>query len=213
MIDLVLQAAATLLVVIDPVGMLPLFLGLTVGFDPADRRRMALKGTAIAALVLLAFALLGDPLLSLLGIGLPAFRIAGGLMLLSIATEMVFERRNDRRGRSAKEMAAEGKPVVDDISVFPLAIPLLSGPGAITSVLLLMGSHQGEPLAQAAIIGVLILVMALCAVVFLLAQPLERLLGATLTAVISRLLGILLAALAVQYVLDGVIAAWRGAGL
>ncbi len=213
MIDLVLQAAATLLVVIDPVGMLPLFLGLTVGFDPADRRRMALKGTAIAALVLLAFALLGDPLLRLLGIGLPAFRIAGGLMLLSIATEMVFERRNDRRGRSAKEMAAEGKPVVDDISVFPLAIPLLSGPGAITSVLLLMGSHQGEPLAQAAIIGVLILVMALCAVVFLLAQPLERLLGATLTAVISRLLGILLAALAVQYVLDGVIAAWRGAGL
>lgn len=213
MIDLVLQAAATLLVVIDPVGMLPLFLGLTVGFDPADRRRMALKGTAIAALVLLAFALLGDPLLSLLGIGLPAFRIAGGLMLLSIATEMVFERRNDRRGRSAKEMAAEGKPVVDDISVFPLAIPLLSGPGAITSVLLLMGSHQGEPLAQAAIIGVLILVMALCAVVFLLAQPLERLLGATLTAVISRLLGILLAALAVQYVLDGIIAAWRGSGL
>jgi multiple antibiotic resistance protein len=211
--DVVLQAFATLFVVIDPVGMLPLFLGLTAGMDRAERRRLALKGTLIAALVLLAFALAGDPLLALLGIGLPAFRIAGGLMLLSIASEMVFERRNDRRGRSARELAAEHRPPTDDIAVFPLAIPLLSGPGAITSMLLLMGHHAGDGHAQAAVIGVMVLVLGLCALVFLLAEPLEQLIGMTLTAVISRLLGIILAALAVQHILDGVITAWRAAAV
>jgi multiple antibiotic resistance protein len=201
MLDAVLNAFATLFVVIDPIGLLPLFLVLTAGYDAASRRRIALRGMAIAAIILFAFALVGGELLALLGITLPAFRVAGGLMLLWIAFEMVFERRTDRRTRSAEEIARQ-EPA-DDISVFPLAIPLLSGPGAITSVMLLMGRHEGLLLYQAAVLLVLAFVLALCVLIFLLAGPIERLLGRTTTNVVSRLLGILLAALAVQYVLDG----------
>lgn len=203
MLDVILNAFATLFVVIDPLGLLPLYLALTSGQSATERRSIALRGTAIAGIILFAFALVGAQFLELLGIGLPAFRIAGGLMLLWIAFEMVFERRTERRARSAKELARPEPP--DDISVFPLAIPLLSGPGAITSVMLLMGRHQGEPLYQVAILFVLALVLALCVLFFLLAEPIERLLGPTVTQVISRLLGILLAALAVQYVLDGLV--------
>ena len=201
MLDVVLQSFTTLFVVIDPLGLVPVLLALTPGLRPAERRRMALKGTLIAAVILLGFALAGEPVLRLLGIGLPAFRTAGGVMLLLIALEMVFERRTERRSRSADELRTVGGP--DDISVFPLAIPLLAGPGAITSVMLLMARHQGEPLAQAAVVAVLAAVMGLCVVIFLLVEPLARLLGPTLTHVVSRLLGILLAALAVQYVFDG----------
>lgn len=201
MLDVALHAFTTLFVVIDPLGLLPVLIGLTVGVAAAERRRMALKGTLIAGLILLVFALAGEVLLGLLGIGLPAFRVAGGGMLLVIALEMVFERRTDRRTRSAQEMKDVGGP--DDISVFPLAIPLLSGPGAIASVMLLMARYEGDLAAQATVIGALLLVLAICVVTFLFVEPIERLLGATLTHVVSRLLGILLAALAVQYVLDG----------
>jgi multiple antibiotic resistance protein len=201
MLDVALHAFTTLFVVIDPLGLVPVLLALTIGVDAAERRRMALKGTLIAAVILLGFALLGEPLLRLLGIGLPAFRTAGGVMLLLIALEMVFERRTDRRSRSADELKSVGGP--DDISVFPLAIPLLSGPGAITSIMLLMARHEGDVAAQAVVVAVLLLVMALCVLIFLFVEPLERLLGPTLAHVISRLLGILLAALAVQYVFDG----------
>ncbi len=201
MLDIALQGFTTLFVVIDPLGLVPLLLALTVGVPAAERRRMALKGTLIAAVILLGFALLGEPLLALLGIGLPAFRTAGGVMLLLIALEMVFQRRTDRRSRSADELRDVGGHA--DISVFPLAIPLLSGPGAITSIMLLMARHEGDLAAQALVIAMLLVVMALCVAIFLFVDPLERLLGPTLTHVISRLLGILLAALAVQYVLDG----------
>jgi multiple antibiotic resistance protein len=201
MLDSALQAFTTLFVVIDPLGLVPLLLALTVGVPAAERRRMALKGTLIATLILLGFALLGEPLLELLGIGLPAFRIAGGVMLLLIALEMVFQRRTDRRSRSADELRDVGGHA--DISVFPLAIPLLSGPGAITSIMLLIARHEGDLAAQAVVLAMLLVVMALCVAIFLFVEPLERLLGPTLTHVISRLLGILLAALAVQYVLDG----------
>jgi multiple antibiotic resistance protein len=201
MLDVALHAFTTLFVIIDPLGLLPVLIGLTAGMAAAERRKMALKGTLIAGVILLLFALAGEALLGLLGIGLPAFRVAGGGMLLVIALEMVFERRTDRRSRSANEMKEVGGP--DDISVFPLAIPLLSGPGAIASVMLLMARYEGDLAAQATVLAALLLVLALCVVVFLFVEPLERLLGATLTHVISRLLGILLAALAVQYVLDG----------
>jgi multiple antibiotic resistance protein len=123
-------------------------------------------------------------------------------MLLWIAFEMVFERRTERRTRSAEEISRQP---AEDIAVFPLAIPLLSGPGAITSVMLLMGRYEGQLPYQAAVLLVLALVLALCVLIFLLAEPTERLLGPTATNVISRLLGILLAALAVQYVLDGLV--------
>jgi multiple antibiotic resistance protein len=201
MLDIVLQAFTTLFVVIDPPGLVPVLLALTPGVKAAERRRMALKGTAIATLILLGFALVGERLLGVLGISLPALRTAGGLMLLLIALEMVFERRTERRSRSADELRAVGG--ADDISVFPLAIPLLAGPGAITSVILLMARHQGDLAAQTTVVVVLLGVMALCVVIFALVEPLARLLGATLTHVVSRLLGILLAALAIQYVFDG----------
>jgi multiple antibiotic resistance protein len=168
----------------------------------AERRRVALRGTLIGGGVLLAFALIGDRLLGLLGIGLPAFRVAGGLMLLVIAFEMVFERRSERRTRSAEGARADS--VHEDVAVFPVAIPLIAGPGAITAVVLLMGRYQGEPLLQTAVLAVLALVLALSLAAFLLVERIERLLGATGTTVASRLLGILLAALAVQFVLDGI---------
>jgi multiple antibiotic resistance protein len=201
MLDVALHAFTTLFVVIDPLGLVPVLLTLTVGIAAAERRRMALKGTLIAGVILLGFAVLGEPLLRLLGIGLPAFRTTGGVMLLLIAFEMVFERRTDRRSRSADELKDVGGP--DDVAVFPLAIPLLSGPGAITSIMLLMARYEGDVTAQAVVIAVLLVVMALCVVIFLFVEPLERLLGPTLGHVISRLLGILLAALAVQYIFDG----------
>ena len=201
MLDIVLQTFTTLFVIIDPLGLLPVLLALTPGVRAPERRRMALKGSLLAAAILLGFALVGERVLGLLGIGLPAFRTAGGVMLLLIALEMVFERRTERRSRSADELKLVGGP--DDISVFPLAIPLLAGPGAITSVMLLMARHQGDLGAQATVVAVLLAVMALCVVIFLLVEPLARLLGPTLTHVVSRLLGILLGALAVQYVFDG----------
>ena len=201
MLDVALQAFTTLFVVIDPPGLVPVLLALTVGVAATERRRMALKGVLIAALILLGFALVGDAVLRLLGIGLPAFRTAGGVMLMLIALEMVFERRTERRSRTADELRDVGGH--DDISVFPLAIPLLAGPGAITSIMLLMARYQGDVASQAVVIAVLAVVMALCVVTFLFVEPVERLLGPTLTHVISRLLGILLAALAVQYIFDG----------
>jgi MarC family membrane protein len=201
MLDVVLHAFTTLFVVIDPLGLVPVLLALTAGMAAADRRRMALKGTLIAGLILLAFGLVGERLLGLLGIGLAAFRTAGGVMLLLIALEMVFERRTDRRSRSADELREVGGR--DDIAVFPLAIPLLSGPGAIASIMLLMARYEGDLGAQAIVLAALLAVMTLCVLTMLLLEPLERLLGPTLTHVVSRLLGILLAALAVQYVLDG----------
>ena len=206
MLDVILHAFTTLFVVIDPLGLVPVLLALTTGMPAAERRRMALKGTLIAGVILLAFALFGDSLLGLLGIGLPAFRTAGGVMLMLIALEMVFERRSDRRSRSADELRDVGGH--DDISVFPLAIPLLSGPGAIASIMLLMARFEGDLTAQALVIVVLLVVIALCVAIFLFVEPLERLLGPNLTHVISRLLGILLAALAVQYIFDGISAAW-----
>jgi MarC family membrane protein len=207
MLDVVLHAFTTLFVVIDPLGLVPVLLALTAGMAAADRRRMALKGALIAGVILLGFGLVGERLLGLLGIGLAAFRTAGGVMLLLIALEMVFERRTDRRSRSADELRQVGGQ--DDIAVFPLAIPLLSGPGAIASIMLLMARYDGQPAAQAIVLAALLAVMALCVLILLLLEPLERLLGPTLTHVVSRLLGILLAALAVQYVLDGLRSAFE----
>ena len=207
MVDIALHAFTTLFVVIDPLGLVPVLLALTAGMAAADRRRMALKGALIASLILLAFGLIGERLLGLLGIGLAAFRIAGGMMLLLIALEMVFERRIARRSRSADELREVGGH--DDLAVFPLAIPLLSGPGAIASIMLLMDRQQNDLVGQGIVLAALVAVLAICIGIVLLVEPIERLLGPTLTHVISRLLGILLAALAVQYVLDGLRSAFQ----
>lgn len=200
MFELLLNTFLLLFVVIDPIGLAPMFAALTQGESDAWRRRMALRGTAIAALVLIVFALLGDRLLAALNIGLPAFRIAGGVLLLLLAIDMVFARQSGVRAPTLREQAeAEHKK---DISVFPLAIPLIAGPGAITTVLLTAGRNESLA-ATGALLAMLAVVLGLALVSLLLASRIVRLLGETGANVVSRVLGIVLAALAVQFMLDG----------
>ncbi|ETD83145.1 MarC family protein [Rhodobacter capsulatus] len=195
-------AFVTLFVVVDPIGLVPLFLALTQGMSAGMRRTVGIRALVIAAILLTAFGLFGDALLRGIGISMPAFRIAGGVLLFLTALDMLFERRTQRReGQSAE-------PHAPDPSVFPLATPLLAGPGAMATMILLAGSGTGG-LHLAAVMAVMALVLACVFVLFLLATPLERALGRTGTMVVTRLLGMLLAALAVQFILDGL----RGAGI
>ena len=199
-------ALVAFLVIVDPLGLVPIFVALTAGNEPGARQRMALKAVTIAALVLVAFAVLGEDLLTTIGIGIPAFRIAGGILLFLVALEMVFERRTQRRENTAGHVAGERIAAENqsaDISVFPLAIPLLAGPGAITTVILQMGAEAGSWTGQAAVLLALLVTLALVAAALVLAGRVGRLLGPTLINVFSRLLGLLLAALAVQFIIDG----------
>jgi len=197
-----------LLVVVDPVGVTPVFGALTRGSSELHRRRMAVKGTLLAAAILLMFALIGDWLLTTLGITLPAFNIAGGVLLFLIAIDMVFARPSG--GRSATAPEQEEARYKEDISVFPLAFPLIAGPGALTTVLLMVGETRGNPLFFTAFIGVLMVVLLLALVCLLLAGRLMRLLGETGANVMDRLFGVILAALAVQFVMDGLKAGFLG---
>lgn len=192
-----ITAFATLFVVIDPPGLVPLFIALTRGMPSERRRAMALRACVIAAFLLTLFGIAGESILGFVGISMPAFRIAGGILLFLTALDMLFERRTQRReGQTADPD--------HDPSVFPLATPLIAGPGAIASMILLIGQGGGDWAATFAVLG-LMWVMMLVTFLFLLASPpLERLLGRTGTIVITRLLGMLLAALSVQFVIDGV---------
>jgi multiple antibiotic resistance protein len=200
-IDYLVSALVTLVVVVDPVGLVPTFLAVTHGLPQQARRRIAVRASIIAAAILAGTALLGDWLLHQLGITLPAFRIAGGLLLFAVASEMVFGVRNERQSKQAEDALEEH---LRNVAAFPLAIPLMAGPGAITATLLLAGQASGKPILLAILIAVVVVVCALCLGVFLLANRVDRLLGITGNVVSSRLLGVLLAALAVQYVIDGV---------
>jgi multiple antibiotic resistance protein len=200
-IDYLVSALVTLVVVVDPVGLVPTFLAVTHGLPQQARRRIAVRASIIAAAILAGTALLGDWLLRQLGITLPAFRIAGGLLLFAVASEMVFGVRTERQSKQAEEALEEH---LRNVAAFPLAIPLMAGPGAITATLLLAGQASGKPISLAILIAVVVAVCALCLGVFLLANRVDRLLGITGNVVSSRLLGVLLAALAVQYVIDGV---------
>jgi multiple antibiotic resistance protein len=201
MIELFLSAFITLFVVIDPPGCAPIYAGLTAQATPAERRSMATRACAIAGLVLLVFALFGQRLLSALHIELDAFRTAGGIMLFLIALEMVFERRTRRREERAEQVNATAE--VEDVSVFPMAMPMLAGPGALASVMLLQSTARG-PQGTLVVLAALAAVLLLTLLALLAASPLMRLVGARVEAVITRLLGVLLAALAAQYVIDGV---------
>jgi len=201
MIELFISSFVTFLVVIDPPGVAPIFSGLTQGADAAHRRSMAIRATLIAAGILLVFALFGEDFLRALGVGLDAFRIAGGIMLFLIALEMVFEKRTQRREERVKEVQAS--PEHEDISVFPMAIPMIAGPGSIASAMLLTGRSDGW-VEGAVVLGALILVLAITLVALLLAAPLMRLLGHKVEAMLTRLLGVILAALAAQFVIDGI---------
>ncbi|NDV01618.1 MarC family protein [Pseudoroseicyclus tamaricis] len=189
----------TLFVIIDPPGLVPVFIALTSGMDPRHRRTLALRAIAVSAVLMAAFLLLGEAVLGFVGITLPAFRIAGGVLLFLTALDMLFERRQDRRrGQAEGEVAAPDH----DPSVFPLALPLIVGPGAITTLILFAGQSDGpgDLLAVAAVAGAILGIVFLA---FLAAPSIERLLGAVGINVVTRVLGMLLAALSVQFILDG----------
>ncbi|MBI3451617.1 MAG: NAAT family transporter [Rhodospirillales bacterium] len=190
-----------LLLIIDPVGVAAMFAALTQGTTDAYKHRMARRAIVIAGMTLLVFTVAGDLVLQALGIGIPAFRIAGGALLFLIAIDMVFARQFGLRDLSQTETREADER--DDISVFPMAIPLIAGPGALTTMVLLMGRAGDSVAAQASLIGVLFVVLAITLALLLIAGRVVKLLGTTGVNVISRILGILLAALAIQLVLDG----------
>ncbi|HWM82529.1 MAG TPA: MarC family protein [Pseudolabrys sp.] len=199
--DYLVAALVTLTVVVDPLGLVPIFLAITQGMPPAAKRQVALRAALIAVVILAGAALIGDWLLRTLSISLPAFRIAGGLLLFSIASEMVFGVRIKRQSEDAEQALDQH---VRDISAFPLAIPLMAGPGAITAVVLLSGRAAGDVSLLAILLGVIVFVCGLCIVAFFTANGIGRVIGATANTVLERLLGVVLAALAVQFVVDGV---------
>ncbi len=200
MIELFVSAFITFFVVIDPPGCAPIYASLTKGATAAQRRNMALRAAFVAALILLVFALFGEQLLGALHIELNSFRIAGGIMLFLIAIDMVFEKRTERReGRAQKIIAT---PEIEDVSVFPMAMPMIAGPGSIASVMLLMSQNEGLD-RSLVVLGALAAVLLLTLLALIAAGPIMRVLGAKAEAVITRLLGVLLGALAAQFVIDG----------
>lgn len=200
MFDLFISSFVTLFVVIDPPGCAPIYAGLTAGASSAQRRNMAVRACVIAGAILFGFALFGADLLRALHIELDAFRIAGGIMLFLIALDMVFEKRTQRREDRADKVREN--PEIEDVSVFPMAMPMLAGPGAIASIMLLEGSAAGT-MGTIVVLGALLAVLVLTMLALIAASPLMKLFGASVEAVITRLLGVLLAALAAQYVIDG----------
>lgn len=197
-LDLAATVFVTLFVVIDPVGLAPLFLALTRGMSQEQRVSIGLRAIGIAFVLLALFGFAGEALLGAVGIGIPAFRIAGGLLLFLTAVDMLFEKRQPRREKSVHE--AEALP---DPTVFPLATPLIAGPGALATMILLIGQHPGDIAAQATVYLTMTLVLAICWLFFRLSGAIEHVLGPTGINVVTRLLGMLLAALAVQFVLQG----------
>jgi multiple antibiotic resistance protein len=200
LLDDALTAFVTLLVVVDPLGIAPVFVSVTQGFPVSTRRSVGIRASLIATVILAGTAVAGNWLLNRLGIGLPAFRISGGILLFAIAFDMVLGGRPAREARQAENAVAEH---VRDVAAFPLAIPLIAGPGAITATLLLAGRTSNDPTALAALIGIIAVTGCVCAAAFLLAERVSHTLGTTGNVVLSRLLGVVLAALAVQFVIDG----------
>jgi len=204
--ELFISALVTFFVVIDPPGCAPIFASLTAGAPVAHRRAMAIRSTVVASLILLLFAAFGEQFLGAMGISLDAFRIAGGIMLFMIAIDMVFEKRTERRESRAEDVKAN--PAHDDISIFPMAIPMIAGPGSIASVMLLTARSNGieQSLTVLAALGVVMLVTLAS---LLAAGPLMKALGYKVEAMITRILGVVLAALAAQFVIDGIKASFQ----
>jgi multiple antibiotic resistance protein len=210
MLDTALTAFVAFFVILDPPGTAALFAAMTRNIADRHRRVMAWRATVMAASMLFAFAVAGEWLLGILGITLPAFRVAGGVLLFLLAADMVFARQSGLR--STTPIEDEEAAAREDITVFPLAFPLIAGPGAMTSVVLMMGGAQGDPYRQVAVLAVLAAVMACLLAMLLAAGHILRVLGMTGAHVVSRVLGIILAALALQFVLDGLRQALPGLG-
>ena len=201
MIELFISSLVTFFVVIDPPGCAPIYAGLTKGVPHVHARAMAVRAVLVAGAILLVFALFGQDILRSLGISLDSFRIAGGIMLFLIALEMVFEKRTQRREDRAQKLI--DTPEIEDVSIFPMAMPMIAGPGSIASIMLLMSRGTGVT-RTLIILGALGVILAATLVALVLAGPLMRLMGAKIEAVVTRLLGVLLAALAAQFVIDGI---------
>lgn len=193
-------AFATLFVMVDPIGLAPLFAALTAGASLRRRAIIGARGVAMAAFLLAFFGLAGDVALETVGVSIPAFRIAGGLMLFLLAVDMLFEKRSERREKRKDEDDGH------DPSIFPLATPLIAGPGALAAMILLVAEHEGDPAGQAMVFLAAAAVLTICFAVFLATELIERLLGPTGIKVLTRLFGMILGALAVQFVLDGLAA-------
>lgn len=198
---LFVSSLVTFFVVIDPPGCAPIYAGLTAGVDRTHVRAMAVRAVGVAAAILFVFALFGQDILRSLGISLDSFRIAGGIMLFLIALEMVFEKRTQRREDRAQKII--DTPEVEDVSIFPMAMPMIAGPGSIASVMLLMSQGHGIE-RTLVILAAMAAILALTLVALLLAGPIMRIMGQKIEAVITRILGVLLAALAAQFVIDGI---------
>jgi multiple antibiotic resistance protein len=203
MFELYISALATFFVVIDPPGCAPIYAGLTTHASPAQRRSMAIRAVLISGAILLGFALFGEALLKSLHVSLDAFRIAGGIMLFLIALEMVFEKRTQRREDRVKEIIET--PEVEDVAAFPMAMPMIAGPGSIASIMLLTSQSQGLQ-SSLVVLAALATILLVTLLALIAAGPMMRLMGARIEAVITRLLGVLLAALATQFILDGLAA-------
>jgi multiple antibiotic resistance protein len=204
-VEFATAALVTMLVTLDPPGLAPIFLSLTRGMSEGERKQVAIRASIIAFCIMAFFAVAGDVVLKALGVSLPAFRIAGGLLLFWIAFEMVFERRTERKQQTAE--TAITLDHIRNVAAFPLAIPLMAGPGALTAMILLAGRAHGDPLLLITLAVICGLVVLSCLLVFLSATPIAKLLGVTGNIVLTRLLGVILAALAVQFVIDGIKAA------
>ncbi|WP_208985376.1 MULTISPECIES: MarC family protein [unclassified Stappia] len=204
--DYLINAFATLFVTIDPVGLAPMFLAVTAGATAATRRRIALRATLIGGAILFLFLVAGRGVLGVLGISVPAFQIAGGLLLLIIAIEMVFDKRNRRKSETAEKAVSQHaahQEELHDVAVFPLGIPLIAGPAAISAVILL-SSQAVDTVSYLGLALVILVIIGSCFVAFLLADRIERMMGDTAAMVVTRLLGVLLAALSIQFIADGI---------
>ena len=199
--DTVFNAFVTILVTIDPPGLAPLFLAVTRGMNRQQRQQVGVRASVIAFAVLALFAIAGGVILTVFGITLPAFRVAGGFLLFFIAFEMVFEKRQDRKEKISD--VAITRDHIHNIAAFPLAIPLIAGPGAISATVLLSGSFDGWT-GKAALVLIILACLGLTYMVFVLAERIDRFLGQTGRSILTRLLGVILAALAVQFVADGI---------
>lgn len=201
-LDFFINAFTTLFVTIDPIGLVPIFLAMTTGMAAKDRRAIAYRASAIAFAILVVFIVAGNAALDVLGISIPAFRIAGGMLLFWTAFEMVFEKRQQRKSQTAEKAVGEENHA--DLAVFPLAIPLISGPGSISASMLL-ATKAPDWIAVAGLIAIIVVLIVLVLIAFLLASAIDRHMGPTVQTVLTRLLGVLLAALAVQFVAEGVL--------